>query len=453
MTTLTTADTPTEALARFTTDLSLEQIPAHVRERVKDIVLDALASALAGGDASESPRIVSMARSFGQGEDASIVGGLRTTPLGATFANGYLITAVTVCDIHRPSGCHICPEVVAPALAIAESRSASGPELLTAVAAGIEVTARIGVGFDQPAFRSRGWHTPGITGPFGGAAAAGRLLRLNHHEQLFAFGLAGSQSAGSYAQLGSPGIKFQQARGAISGLLSALAAEQGLTSCPEIILHPDGGLYSAYAPGDAQRACNRLGEEWELMRLSLRAWPVAVHLQCVVTGLADLLKEVREADEIEAIDVGISPTAYRMHGNIDWSDRFRARLAAQYVTAIVLLDRACWLEQFTAERVADPAVAEFVADRVTVRAAEDVIDGAADIRCHLRDGRKLERHVALARGEPDNPLSREEIVAKFRRASESLLEADQVADAIEIVSRLEELDDVRRLMSCLRPKR
>ena len=120
--------------------------------------------------------------------------------------------------------------VVPPALAIAERNGASGRALISAVAAGLETTVRVGLGTKYPAFRARGWHSPGVIGPFGGAAAAGKLLGLDAERQRNAFGLAGSQSAGTFAQWGTPTIKFHQSRGALSGLLAALLAEQGFTA-------------------------------------------------------------------------------------------------------------------------------------------------------------------------------------------------------------------------------
>src|SRR6266481_3313032 len=85
---------------------------------------------------------------------------------GLTLLNGYLVTAVTMCDIHRSTLTHVTPEVIPPALAIAERDGASGRDLMVAIAAGCEVTTRIGIGLDYPAFRAKGWHGPGVLGPF-----------------------------------------------------------------------------------------------------------------------------------------------------------------------------------------------------------------------------------------------------------------------------------------------
>src|SRR5262249_60421508 len=101
---------------------------------------------------------------------------------------------------------------------------AAGPDPLVGIAAGCEVTTRSRIGRDSPAFRAKGWHGPGVLGPFGAAAAVGRLRRFDAETMARAFGLAGSQAAGTFAAWGTPTVKFHQCRGALSGLIAALLA-------------------------------------------------------------------------------------------------------------------------------------------------------------------------------------------------------------------------------------
>ena len=165
--------TPTAALAEFVAELKYDDLPPRIRERVKDILLDTLASAIAGRQGDETRQIRALAAALGASREATVIGGEALSLAGATLLNGYLITAVTVCDVHRPTLCHTTPQVVPPALAIAERNAASGRALIAAIVAGLETTVRIGLGTKYPAFRARGWHSPGVIGPFGGAAAAG----------------------------------------------------------------------------------------------------------------------------------------------------------------------------------------------------------------------------------------------------------------------------------------
>ena len=284
--------TPTAELATFIAGLQYEQIPAPIRERVKDILLDAIASALAGTHGDEVKQIRGLATALGASSEASVFGGDKLSLAGATLLNGYLITAVTVCDVHRPTLYHTTPQVISPALAIAERDGASGKALLTAVTAGLETSVRVANGTHYAAFRARGWHSPGVVGPFGGAAAVGKLRGFDADKQLMAFGLAGSQSAGTFAHWGTPTIKFNQCRGALSGLMAGLLAEQGFLASKEILTHRDGGIYNAYSDGGKpETVTTGLGQDWTLEQISLRLWPAASSVQSVITALLALAEK------------------------------------------------------------------------------------------------------------------------------------------------------------------
>ncbi len=201
--------------------------------------------------------------------EASVIGGDRLSLAGATLLNAYLVTATTMCDVHRETMTHVTPEVVPPALAIAERDGRSGRDLLVAIAAGCEVTTRIGIGLDYPKFRARGWHGPGIIGPFGAAAAVGSLLDFDADTMARAFGLAGSQAAGTFAAWGTPTVKFHQCRGALSGLMAALLAQQQFVATREFLTAKDGGLYNAYVDGGKPEAATAdLGARWELEQIA-----------------------------------------------------------------------------------------------------------------------------------------------------------------------------------------
>src|SRR5262249_18524483 len=144
---------PTQALAEFAVGLRHDDLPAKVREHCKLLLLDALACALAGQQGEETHGVEAPAAALAQSQEASVIGGDRLSLAGATLFNGYLITAVTMCDVHRSTMTHITPEVIPPALLIAERDGLSGADLLTAIAAGSEVMTRIRISLHSPAFR------------------------------------------------------------------------------------------------------------------------------------------------------------------------------------------------------------------------------------------------------------------------------------------------------------
>jgi len=446
---------PTTTLAEWVATIRYGDLPVEVRQRTKDIFFDALANAYAGHGTTEIPLIESLASRVAGAGDSTVIGSdERRAPAGAVMINGYLITAVTGCDVHRPTTCHVTPEVVPPALAVGEELDIDGETFLVALAAGAEVTTRVGNGlFDtKGVFAERGWHTPGIIGPFGGAAAAGRILGLDALAQRHAFGLAGSQAAGTYAQFGTPAIKFNQSRGALSGLLAATLAAEGFAAATEILADPFGGLYAAYAGGGRPEATlDGLGTDWELMEISLRAWPCGVRLQSLVTGVLDVLSMADvPADEIANVTLGLPAMAYERNGEMPWDERFRARLSAPYVTGVVAMDGACRLDQFSDERIADPETNAFINDRIVIEPDPALAVGVS-VSLTTRAGVRHATHASVAKGDPEKPLAWADIEAKFRASAEPIIGAEQANRLVACVSGLESVPRLSELTRLLRP--
>src|SRR5215470_8128584 len=343
----------TGVLAQFAASLRYEDLPSSVKAYCKIVLLDTLACAIAGHLGEETPQIAALAAALGTSEESSVIGGERLSLAGATVLNGFLITAVTMCDAHRATLTHVTPEVIPPAFAIAERDDLTGRDLLVAIAAGFEVTTRIGVGLDFPAFRARGWHGPGVLGPFGAAAAVGRLLTFDPDTMAKAFGLAGSQAAGTFAAWGTPTVKFHQCRGALSGLLAALLAQQSFQATREFLTARDGGLYNSYSNGGkAELATADLGRRWELEQIALRLWPSASSIQGMNTALFDLV-EANDIDpaKVKQLRVKLNQTVFDLHGKLaKYKAKFDALISAHYTAAIVLHDRKLTLAQFEPAR-------------------------------------------------------------------------------------------------------
>jgi 2-methylcitrate dehydratase PrpD len=442
----------TGVLAAFATSLTYEAIPDRVRNYCKDLLLDALACAVAGNAGEETHQLAALSSALAQSRESTVIGGDRLSLAGATLLNGYLITAVTMCDAHRPTMTHVTPEVVPPALAIAERHALSGRDLLVALAAGFEVTTRIGIGVDFAEFRARGWHGPGIFGPFGAAAAVGRLLRFDADAMSRAFGLAGSQAAGTFAAWGTPTVKFHQCRGALSGLMAALLASEKFVATREFLTTPDGGLYNSYVSRSCpQAAVADLGQRWELEQIALRLWPAASSIQGMMTAMFDIVEKHKvDPAQVETLRIALSLPVFDLHGNFaKYKGKFEALLSAHYVAAAILHDRELTLAQFEPKRYDDPKLRCF-AERVKVRAEPSLRGVAALVEVETIGGKSLSAHCDQPLGAPENRLSRAQIEAKFRAYASGRLPQSHIEDAIDAVVRLEHVASARTLMDMLR---
>lgn len=446
--------TPTETLAHFAANIAYDDLPASTRAFTTDLLLDSIASALAGDLGDEMDPYAAFARTVGGVGDSTVIGSNETLSLiGATLLNGYMITAVSVCDSYLPAQCHISPEIVPPALAIAERDRASGRALLAAVAGGAEVATRVAAGIDYSIAGKRGWHFPGIVGPFGAAAAVGRLRNLTGRQMRNAFGLAGSQAAGTQASSGTPAVKFHQSRGAASGLLAGLLAEEDFTASAEILAHPDGGIFAAYSDGGRPEAViDGLGKRYELEQIALRLWPGTTAAQSALTATFDLIATSAPAVEaIERVRIEVPESAHRARPvPTAPSDRFEALSSFHFMVAIVLRDGAFWLDAIDPQHVGDPDLQSFMRDRMELVANARLKIGQSRITIYLRDGTTRSSEAAAAKGAPDNPVSRDDLCRKYEKCVAGRLSKADSSELLDFLVHVDERDDLERLFTLLR---
>jgi 2-methylcitrate dehydratase PrpD len=443
----------TQVLADFVAGLDYDAVPERARNHCKHVLLDTIACAIAGHQGEETDQVAALASGLAQSSESSVIGGERLSLAGATLLNGYLVTAVTMCDIHRATLTHVTPEVVPAALAVAERDGSSGRDLLVALAAGFEVTPRVGIGADYPAMRARGWHGPGVLGPFGAAAAVGRLRGFDADTMAKAFGLAGSQAAGTFAAWGTPTVKFHQCRGALSGLMAALLAEQNFLATREFLTAKDGGLYNSYSNGGKpELATADLGRRWELEQIALRLWPSASSIQGMNTALFDLVEQhAIDPAQVKQLRVRLSQTVFDLHGKLArYKAKFDALISAHYTAAVILHDKRLTLAQFEPARYDDPVLRHAAAEQVDIRPDPALVGVEAAVEIELADGTVYAARCTHPRGSAENPLTWAQIEGKLRTYADGVLAAPHIDEVVEMVRRLEELGSVRRLMEALR---
>lgn len=441
-------DSLIESLVRFVGSADFHIVGQDAKRDAKRLLLDAIASGFAGRTSPETPVIDgAMRRSMGNGT-STVIGGTRSSPAAAAAINGYLITARSLCDVHRPTLCHVTPVVVPAALAMAESADADGATFMGGLTAGMELTVRVGYALRYEEFRRRGWHTPGVAGPFGSAAAAARIARLEPDQIANAMGIAGSQAGGTFASFGTPTMKFHQARAAMAGLLAAELAAHGLRGNPEILTAEDGGILNTFTDGgDRTALTGGLGEQWRLREISTRLWPVAAALQSVTAAVLEM-RDGRP-EEVMSIQVDLPPASYEMNAEMTWEDTFHATLSARWVTAVSLVDGQCWLEQFEPKRLNDQRVGAIATDHVEVQLDPSLPEGGCRVVFTMRDGRALTDLRLHPRGDPNDPATQQEVEEKLRRAARGVIDDGAAESIIELVDNIEQISNIRELTTLL----
>lgn len=195
-----------QGLATYACGLEYEDLPAVVIDKLRCCVLYQLGIGLAG-HALDSPRQVArLMLAEGAAEQATILlGGQRSSPMNAAFANAALFHARVQDDTHHTS--HLGTALIAAGFALAESRHRSGKELLVALAAGYEVAAALGREYTVLT-TPRGFRASGLYAGLGAAVVAARLLRLDPEQTASAIGIAATLAGGTIQPFASGSEEF-----------------------------------------------------------------------------------------------------------------------------------------------------------------------------------------------------------------------------------------------------
>jgi 2-methylcitrate dehydratase PrpD len=418
----------TKALIRFCAETGAERIPAAVLARATDLFLDYVGVALGSLELAETSRIVTdLFAGFGGEPQSRIVGRPAKVPApSAAFANAAVHHAIELDDTHSGASLHPGTCVIPAAVAVAEARRASGRALLRAMVLGYEVAVRLGRALDPQAHYRRGFHPTSTCGAFGAAVAAGSILDLKEEQLAHALGIAGSFAAGNIEFLndGSLTKRIQPGVAAWGGTLAALLAERGYTGPRGILEGPYGFLRGYSDAADAARLSEGLGKGFALMETGIKPHACCRYCQSPIDGALALRAEHRFAPEaVEKITVGLVRQGIKNVAEDPERRRAPATVVdAQFslyhcVAAALALGHA-FVEAFQPERLMDPAI------RNLARKVEAVHDPSLEavfprewpawVTIRLRDGRELTARVKTSKGDPENPLTRDELRAKFR---------------------------------------
>ena len=449
----------TERLAQFATHVQFAHIPSAVVERIKTCVLDSLGCAIFGATLPWTQSVRAVAEAEGASPVASIAGsGHKTSVALAVLVNATACHAYELDDIHKESILHPGSLAVPVALALAEAGSAcSGQDVLTAIVVGYEVGTRVGSAATMSLFL-RGFHPQGTSGAFVAAATAGRMLGLDDRQMHHALGIAGSQAGGLMAaQEGAMVKRFHSGRAAQGGVYAAQLAQRGLTGIDDVLEASYGGFLSSFSDDPRPRRLTEgLGSIWETLNVGFKPYASVTSIHSALDALdATMRTNDLSADDIASIEVGVSRMTY-VH--CAWEYRAQGVTAAQmnlfYGLAVMALERNAFVDQYREDRLASGATLGFIR-RIAAHVDEDIDAMGPEFRhaCRLRvrtlDGREYQQEVLHRRGSPEVPLTTSEVEQKFRNLVSSCLTLEHADRMVELVARLDELEDTTELTTLL----
>jgi 2-methylcitrate dehydratase PrpD len=460
-----------QQLAAFATSVRAKGLPPELRDDAARRVLDVLGNSLAATSERPAAAVGALVREWGGTGRATAIGtGDRLPEPSAALLNGTLAHSLDFDDTHLPSVLHPSASVVPAALAVAESRGATGAQLLDAIGVGVEITVRLGMaGYDEElgnsVFFERGLHATAICGALGAAAAAAMLSDVDAEGIADAIGIAASMGSGLLEanRTGGTVKRVHCGWAAHAAVTAAGMARHGITG-PPTVLEGRFGLLQAFCgdQSDVAAIVDGLGERWELPGIFFKPYPCNHFTHAGIDAARRLRALGVDPADILELELGAPTAVLRTIGEpreskIRPRSGYHAAFSGPYTVAAGLLGGGglgVFHDDFTDEAAADPARLALAAKVHCVPDARcDEIfphQFPAVLRARLKDGRELEERVDVNRGGPGNPLSADELATKFRLNAARVLPAEVSARITELTYGLAELGDLTELTGLLR---
>ena len=449
----------TSELAHFCATLRAEELSAQVRERVRYLLLDHLAVTLRGSLLPSSQAAYDMLdsmmaiRKTGTPTICGRAG--RAEASWAAFANGIAAHGLEMDDVENASSLHPGVVVMPAALALAEQLGSAPADFYAAVVAGYEVTLRIGAALNPASAYERGFHPTAVCGALGAAAACARLLGLTPAQTNSALGIAGSMAAGSMAYLhdGAWTKRLHPGWACHAGITAARLAASGFVGPVDILEGRYGFLHAYSSNGDVEQLERKPGDELAIMRVSLKPYACCRYMHGPIDCLFEIMhRQQPDPERIARIACGVLSggrglIADPIEQKRQASNIVDAQFSMPFGAAIAVLTGKTGLSVFTDEWVHHPTVRELM-QKVDCYSSPELdnyypAEWRASASITMDDGTQYNAQVRYALGDPHNPLSWEQLEARFHELVAPVIGDQRKRE--EIIEKVRGLDAVERL--------
>ncbi len=448
-------------MARFALDLKYEDIPEKASWEAKRFLLDSVGCALAAVNNEDMEVMYRFTEKLGGTPEASVIGrDYKTNASNAALMNCLLTRAMDYNDIYWEEDPAHPSDIIGAALAAAEANGKSGKDALVAIMIAYELTLRW-CHAAHPGVREVGWHHASLI-QFVSPFVAGKLFDLDLEQMVAAAGISGSSHftlggvvAGHLTNMKNTAAPLA----AQAGVIAALMAREGYTG-PVEVFEGKEGVFEVINNVEWRPdwLLKGLGKDFMITRCAYKAFPtealthqpISAALQvCQEHGLtAEDVAEIRVETTVRGADILSDPSKYKP------TTKETADHSLPYVIAAAVADGNVLPSSFSDEKLKDPRIWDLLGKIKVV--ADPEIDAMfpgvkrARVTITTNGGESHTAQVDHAKGSPENPLSDEEIIAKFRANAAKVLTEEQQDRVIDLTWHFDEVEDVGEYLSELR---
>jgi 2-methylcitrate dehydratase PrpD len=408
-----------EQLAAYGARDAVRELPPEVMHHAKRAVIDWF-SALYPGTQMDPARMLVAAHREELGVGRSSLPGFGTTafPALAAWINGSASHSPEFDDIFRDGIYHPGCPVIAAALAVAEDRDRTGTEFLRAVVVGYEISTRIAASV-QPSHYDF-FHTTGTAGVFGAAAAAACLYAPGDEKVLKdALGTAGTFASGLQQAFRSDTMTkpLHAGHAAQVGVLAAQSAAAGVTGAADILEGEAGFGHALSKAPKFEKVVDGLGERYNITQMTQKNHGCCGHAFAAIDAVLAIMKKGVKKEDVERIEVDGYKATVEVAGILDPVGAAEAKFSTPYVLAHALKYGSVRLDAYEPHKLADAELRDLLR-RVTLRedpalTAQFPGQRSARVAVTTKDGRRLEHFSPTRKGDPDDPLTDQQLEAKF----------------------------------------
>ena len=385
----------------------------------------------------------------------------KLVPSGACFTNGTTGHAADLDDCTNEGGGHPGVIIIPVALAMGEYAGLSGKDLLKCIIIGYDTFIKIGKASNYQSLFDRGFHPTALLGMFGAAMTAARTLNLNLEKTANALGIVGSFVAGNlecYAD-GSYTKRLHAGSASSAGVTASLLAKAGYTG-PKSILEGPRGFFHAYCKGATPSMVMKASDGFEIEAVSFKPHACCRFNQAGIDAVLELFSsEGLNYRQVNSIDVELARTPYEIVGQpeevkFNPKNAVDGQFSAPYSVAIAAIEKRAFLNEYTDASVKRQDVAALM-KKIRVQHNPELDKYFPEsfptrITITMEGGNRYAKEVRYPKGDPENPLTKEEVIQKFQRAvSGSELRETNKEQIIASILDLEKVADVRDFVALL----
>ncbi len=435
----------TRTLARWVVESRADDLPAPVRKEATRTFLNWVGCAV-GAAQQETVGIAIAALSpfAGQGQATVLGRKERLDVMNAALMNGIASHVFDYDDTHLRTIIHPAGPVASALLALSEYHPISGRDFLHALTLGVEVECRIGNAV-YPAHYDAGWHITGTVGPFGAAAAAGKIMGLNEQQMTWALGLAAVQPVGLKEMFGSMTKSFHPGRAAQNGLVAAFLAAKNFTSSDHGLEAKTGWANVLSTARNWDEITGKLGQSYQISLNTYKPFACGVVIHPAIDGCIQLRNQYHlTADQIEKIELKIHPLVLDLTGKKTPQTGLEGKFSVYYASAVALVTGAAGEKQFSDKLVRDPVLTA-LRDKVTTVVDKSIQADQVRIAITLKDGRRLDKFVEHVISSVQNPMSDAQLETKFLDLCDGVLPGPQARELLGLCWNTEKLDSAAQI--------